>query len=134
MDHNLFSKRYILKGYTYNICKTQIDIQSLIDAQSLNLCQISTSQTSAPQIYALFFKFSNWPPIFKSMFFFKFSNRRPILKSLVVFHFLKSTSNDVIMSLDYTLILTLANTSAIDLIIWKGCRFENTLKSNRDLR
>jgi len=39
------------------ICKTQIDIQSS------NPCPISTSQTSVPQIYVLFFKFSNWRPM-----------------------------------------------------------------------
>ena len=55
-----------------------------------------------------FLKFSNlWP-------FFTFSNQLPM------------------MSLRYT--LTLANTSAIDLRIWKGRWFENTLKLNRDLR
>ena len=36
------------------ICKTQIDVQSLIDVQSSNPCPISTSQKSVPQIYVLF--------------------------------------------------------------------------------
>jgi len=57
------------------------------------------------------------------MSFFKFSNRHANLNSLAVSHFLKST---------YA--LTLTNKSAIDLKIWKGRRFENTLKLNRDLR
>jgi hypothetical protein len=30
------------------ICKTQIDVQSLIDVQSSNPCPISMSQTSVP--------------------------------------------------------------------------------------
>jgi hypothetical protein len=47
------------------VCKTQIDIQSLIDVQS-----------------------SNWRPILKYMAFFTFSNRRPITS-------LTYTSNDV---------------------------------------
>ena len=47
--------------------------------------------------------------------FFEFSNRHPILKSMVVSHFLK---------------LTLTNESAIDLRIWTGNRFENTLRSD----
>jgi len=34
------------------ICKTQIDVQSLIDVQSSNTCPIYTSQTSVPQIYS----------------------------------------------------------------------------------
>jgi hypothetical protein len=36
------------------ICKTQINIQSLIDVQSSNPCPIPTSQTSVPQIYVPF--------------------------------------------------------------------------------
>jgi len=56
-----------------SICKTQIDVQTLIDVQSSNPCPISTSQTSVPQIYVLF----------------------QILKPMAVSHFLKSTSNDV---------------------------------------
>jgi hypothetical protein len=51
------------------------------------------------------------------MSFFKFSNRHPILKSMVISH-----------------LLTITNKSAIDLSIWKGCQFENTLKSDGDLR
>jgi hypothetical protein len=61
-------------------------------------------------------------------YFFKFSNRRPIVKSMVVSHFLKLTS------LMYSPTLTLTNKSAIDLSIWKGPRFENTFKSDCDLR
>jgi len=87
------------------MCKTQINVQPLIDVQSSNPCPIFTSQTSVPQIYVLFFKLSNWHPILISMSFFKFlnrhpilismsifkfSNRHPILKSMVVSHFLKS--------------------------------------------
>ena len=96
-------------------CKTQIDVQPLIDIQSSNSCLISTSQTSVPQIYVLFSILnSNRRPILKSMPFFKFSNRRPILKSMAVSHFLKSTSS-----------------GATEL---EGRRFENTLKSDHDLR
>jgi hypothetical protein len=79
-----------------------MDIQPLIDAQSLNPCLISTSQTSVSQIYVLqilkamfFFKLSNRCPIHKSMSLFKLSNRRPILKFMVVSLSLKSTSNNV---------------------------------------
>jgi hypothetical protein len=65
------------------------------------------------------------------MSLFKFSNRPQILKSMAISHYFKSMSNDVT---DVCLNLTLNNKSAIDLRIWKGCRFENTLKSDRDLR
>ena len=36
------------------ICKTQVNVQSLIDVQSSNPCPIPSSQTSVPQIYVLF--------------------------------------------------------------------------------
>jgi len=87
------------------ICKTQNDIQPLIHVLSSNTCPISTSQTSIPQIYVLF---SNCRPILT------FSNQCPM------------------MSLTY--VLTLTKKLAIDLRIWKGCRFENPVKSDRDLR
>ena len=58
--------------------------------------------------------------------FFKFSNRHPILKSMTISHFLKLTL--------FTYALTITNKTAIDLIIWKGWRFENTLKLEHDLR
>jgi len=38
----------------YYICKTQIDIQPLIDVQSSNPYLISTWQTSVTRIYVLF--------------------------------------------------------------------------------
>jgi hypothetical protein len=37
-----------------DICKTQIDVQPLIEVQSSNPSPISTSQTSVPQIYVIF--------------------------------------------------------------------------------
>ena len=86
------------------------------------------SQTSVPQIYVLFFKFSNRRPNLKSMSFFNFSNRRPILKSMAISHF---SNRRPMTSLMYA--LTLTNKSTIDLRIWKGHRFENTLKSDRYL-
>ena len=49
-----------------------------------------------------------------------------ILKSMAVSHFLKS--------LTYAQIVTLTIKSAIDLRIWKGRCFENTLRSDCDLR
>ncbi len=66
-----------LKAVQYKcICKTQIDVQFLIDVKSSNPCPISTSQTS--QVYVLFsnsqvsVQFSNlWP-------FRTFSNQRPM--------------------------------------------------------
>ena len=39
-----------------NSCKTQIDVLPLIYLLSSNLCPISKSQTSVPQIYVLFFQ------------------------------------------------------------------------------
>ena len=83
-------------------CKTQIDVQPLIDVQSSNPCPIFTSETSVLS------------QIVKSKIYSRFSGRCPIT------------------SLTYALILT--NNSTIDLRIWKGHRFENNLKLNRDLR
>ena len=94
------------------MCKTQIDVHPLIDVQSSNSSPISTSQTSVPQIYVLFSNSQIGVPILKSTSFFKFSNRHSILKST---------------SLTYALTLILTNKSAIDLKIWKGRQFENTL-------
>ena len=69
--------------------------------------------TDLPQICPFFkFQFSNlW-------WFLTFSNQRQMT------------------SLTYapTLILNVTNKAAIDLEIWKGCRFENTLKLDCDLR
>ena len=98
------------------IFKTQINVQPLIDVQSSNPCPISKSQTSVPQIYVLFsnsqigVQFSNlWP-------FLTFSTRCPMAP------------------LTCALTLTLSNKLPIDLRIWKEHRFENTLKSDHDLR
>jgi len=98
-DHFLLRKSFAYNHrgecYTQYKCKTQIDVQPLIDVQSSNPCLISTSQTSVPQIYVLFsnsqigVQFSNLCP---------FSNLQisiPILKSMAISHFLKLTSNDV---------------------------------------
>ena len=59
--------------------------------------------------------------------FFKFSN---------LWWFLTFSNQRQMTSLTYalTLILNVTNKAAIDLEIWKRCRFENTLKSGRDLR
>ena len=103
--HYLPGMWIILNTHMY-ICKTQNDVQPLIDVQSSNSCPISKSQTSVPLIYP-FNKLWNWLPILKSMSFFKFITWR---------------------------ILTVTNKSAIYRRIWKVCRFENILKSDRDLR
>jgi len=103
---------------------------SQIGVQFSNLCPFSNSQIGVQFSILSFFKFSNRHPILKSMSFFKFSNWRPILKSMAVSHFLKFTSRMYAL----TLSLTLINKSAIDLNIWKGHRFENTIELNRDLR
>ena len=71
------------------------------------------------------------------------SNRHPILKSMSDFYvtdictsdlcpFLKFSNQCPMTSLTYA--LTLTNKSAIDLRIWKGHQFENTLKSDHDLK
>ena len=73
------------------LCKTQIDVQPLVDVQSSNSCPISTSQTSVHQIYVLF-QIPNW---------------HPIITSMAVSHFLK------LISLTYAL----TNKLAIDLRI-----------------
>ena len=75
--------------YIHCICKTQIDVQALIDVQSSNPCPNSTLQTSVPQISN-----SHIGVQFSNLSFFKFSNQRPILKYMTVSHFLKSTLND----------------------------------------
>jgi hypothetical protein len=83
----------ILKSVSFKndyICKYICKIQ--IDAQFSNPCPICTSQTSVPETYVLFFKFSIWHPILKSMSFLKFANRRPIIKSMAISNFLKLTS------------------------------------------
>jgi hypothetical protein len=110
--------------YMY-ICKTQIDVQPLINVQSTNYGRSLNHRYLFLRSMS-FFKLSNRRPILKSMSFFKFWNRCSILKSMTVSQFLKLTSND--------LTLTLTNKSAIYLRIWNGCSFENTLKSDRDLR
>ena len=61
--------------------------------------------------------------ILKSMSFIKFSNLWPLL----------TFSNQCPMT-SLTYALTLTNKSAIDLRIWKGHQFENTLKSDHDLK
>jgi len=68
-----------------NICKTQIDVQPLIDIQSSNPCLISTSQTTVPQTYALSsnsqigVQFSNLCPFSNSHKGVWFSNLWPFL-------------------------------------------------------
>ena len=68
-----------------NICKTQIDVQALIDIQSSNPCLISTSQATVPQIYALSsnsqigVQFSNLCPFSNSKIGIQFSNLWPFL-------------------------------------------------------
>ena len=107
IQHFLCLSRYI------DICKIQIDVQSS------NPRPISTSETFVPHIY---------------VFVCKYSIRLSIVKSMAVSHLLKSTSNDlsdVWPIIILTLMLT--NKSATYLRIWKGHRFVNTFKSNRDL-
>ena len=60
-------------------------------------------------------------------FFYKFSNRFPILISMA---FLIFSNRPPMTSVMYA--LTLTNKSAIDLRIWKGHRFKNTLKLDCD--
>jgi hypothetical protein len=70
-----------------------------------------------------FLKFSNLCPLSNSQIGIQFSNLWPLL----------TFSNQCPMtSLTYD--LTLTNKSAIDLRIWKGHQFENTLKSDHDLK
>ena len=71
--------------------------------------------------------------------FSKFTNRRQILKSMSFFQF-----SNLFFSLSYIDVQwrhlypnpnpTINNKSAIDLRIWKGRRYEKSLKSDRDLR
>ena len=58
-----------------------------------------------------------------------FTSQTSVPQIYVLFHILKLANSQI-----YVLTLTLTNKSAIDLKIWRGCRFENTLKSDRDLR
>jgi hypothetical protein len=60
-----------------------------------------------------------------------FLNSQIRVQSIAVSHF---SNRHSMTSLTYYLTLTLTNKSATDLRIWKGHRFENTLKSDRDLR
>jgi hypothetical protein len=60
--------------------------------------------------------------------FFKFLNRRLFM---AVSHL---SNRRPMMSLTYALTIALTNKSVIDLRIWKGRLFENTLKSAPDLR
>jgi hypothetical protein len=83
------------KNVSIYICKTQIDVTDICTS---DLCP--------------FFKFSNRPPILKSMSFLNFSNRRPILKSMAISHF---SNRRPMTSLTYA--LTLTNKSTIDLRI-----------------
>jgi hypothetical protein len=117
------------------VCKTQIGVQPLNDIQTSNLCRF-LRQTSVPQIYVLFsnsqiyvlfqiLKSIAVSHFLKSMFFFKFSNLLP---------FLTFSNRCLMTSLMYAFTLILTNKLTIDLRIWKGCQFENTLKSDRDLR
>jgi hypothetical protein len=118
---------------TKNICKTQIDVRPLIDIQSSNPCPISTSQTYEPQIYVSFsnsqigVQFSNLCPFSNSQIGVQFSN---------LWSFLTFSNRRLMASLTYaiTITLTLTNKSAINLRIWNVRRFENALKSDRDLR
>ena len=99
-----------------------MDVQPLIDVQYSNPCSISTSHTPVPQVYVLFSN-SQIGVQFSNLSCLKFSN---------LWLFLTFSNQRPITSLSYSLNLT--NKSAIDLKIWKGHRFENTLKSVSDLR
>jgi len=68
-----------------------------------------------------FFKFSNQCLSSNSQTDDQFSNLCP---------FLTFSNRHPMASLTYA--LTLTNKSVLDLIIWKGCWFENTLKSDSD--
>jgi hypothetical protein len=95
------------------ICKTQIDVQSS------NPHPISTSETFVPHIY---------------VFVCKYSIRLSIVKSMAISHLFKSTSKDLSDVWPIVILtLMLTNKSATYLRIWKGHRFVNTFKSNRDL-
>ena len=112
-----------LRWYMYIYVRLGSTSNPQIHVQFLRLGHLYLRSTS-------FFKFSNRYPILKSTSFFKFSNWHPILKSMAASHFVKSTSKDV----TDLYALTLTNKLAIDMRIWKGLRYENTLKSDRDLR
>jgi hypothetical protein len=79
-------------------------------------CNCKIRLTSNPQIHVRFLRLRHLSFLksSNSKIYSRFSGRCPIT------------------SLMYALILT--NNSTIDLRIWKGHRFENNLKLNRDLR
>jgi len=94
--------------------------------------------TSNPQIHVrllrhryLYLRSMSFIQILKSISFFKFSNRHFNFQFMAVSHF---SNWSPMTSLTYALTQTLTNKSAIYLRIWKGHRFDNTLKSDRDLR
>jgi hypothetical protein len=62
--------------------------------------------------------------------FLKFLNRSPMFSNL--WSFLTFSNRCPMTSLKYALTLNITNKSATDLRIRKGCRFENTFKSDRD--
>jgi len=99
-------ERSLIVWYSAYICKTQIDVQPLIDVQTTNPCPIRNRHLS----------------------FFKFLNRRLFM---AVSHLLNLRP---MMSLTYALAIALINKSIIDLRIWKWRLFENTLKFAPDLR
>jgi hypothetical protein len=91
--------------------------------------------TSNPQIHVrllrhryLYLRSMSFIQILKSMSFFQ------ILKSVFQFSNLWPFLTSQMTSLMYALTQTLTNKSAIYLRIWNGRRFENTIKSVRDLR
>jgi hypothetical protein len=102
--------------YTYAyICKTQIDVHSY-QRSILKFMSHFYITDCTSDLYP-FLRFSNRSPMFSNLWpFLTFSNRCPMT------------------SLKYALTLNITNKSAIDLRIRKGCRFENTFKSDRDSR
>ena len=116
--------------YKY-ICKTQIDVQPLIDVQSSNLGPISTSQTSVSSTYVLFQILKSTS---NSQIYVLFTNSQIGIQFLYLWQFLTFSNRRPMTSLTYALTLTLSNKLAIDLKIWKGRRFDNTHKSDSDLR
>ena len=99
-----------------DICKTKIDVLSLIDIQSSNICPISKSQTFVPQINVLLFS-QILKSASNSQIYFLFKILKSTSNSQIYFLFkiLKSTSNN-----DTDVCPNLPNKSAIDLRIWKG--------------
>jgi hypothetical protein len=126
------------------------------DIYSSDICSIFKFSNRRPILKSMsFVKFLFRRPILKSMSFVKFSNQCPLSNSYfgVQFSNLCHLSNSQIdvqfsnllsflpfsnwrqmPSLTYAITLTLTNKSHIDLRNWKGRRFENALKSYRDLR